>query len=948
MFDEGTVGIVKQVKLPAQRAGLLSGTAPKHIRQPAYVPTSSDNSGPLASAILTRRSIHAKAVPPRVKRGAPWRRRVGAHLTIRALSLWVCLLGWMAPGVTSAAESAAPRSDAGGTNVNAIVTRAYQDVLRRQPDPGGLQFYAGKLTSGEWSEAQLLQALCTSPEAQARWHRVCRLWMLAASGIGIMALLVVIARWRRHWLKLLGNWLWLPVALIAMSTVLLLVGRLGVWATAGPWPLLRFALIAAIITVGPGLFWLRVLGVSSTSNADRFLLVVITSIGTTALLCWLAYSVGIYYRNVLVVILSAFAAAGVYGSLAVNWAAVARSPARFWRQQDALARLMTVFLCAYFLEQLIACAGRPFTQWDAVVSWDKWGCDMAERHGLGTYIMGGYPQFLPTLYSVFYKISGASTGTCPDEQLLLHGWGLIFLVVLIVGIYRLCGLVGARWETAVAVMLGFAETRLWVPAGYMDVPQAALVVAALALTLGMLRGKWEASRQLYNILPLGVVFFALGFVKGSGISWLLTMPLLICAWGYRANARARLLPALAGVLVAVICVGPYYAHQAYYSKHSDKAESDPRLHSFTVEMGHPGLINTGRTVQQTLIDFGRGFLVTSGEGRRIPAVFVSVLGLLLLAGLARRDVWPLALATIVAVLVWWNTAAYDWRNVLPAVAVSGVMVGAGVGFLCNFWPRLWRWLIVGGTTALFGLPWLIETAAGSEFLLPGKAAYALDAWRCEPDRRGRYLDEGWVGLKRFLEAAPPGYGARHIYCSDALYRHIGERGIYCMKAFAYTKLSAGDMFVEHFAKPPPGFDTIGFPKVQCCKALSVYRPEWRTMAWSVVAEDAFAIDLQLNDLRLAPGDWLTLRVRLEDGGMATAAWLGSWDGLAQPSDLLSFGACEPDILVGSVWWSSSTGRWQPESHQLRIRKANPATRVVGAEIWLVKGTQVTVDSGCLP
>ena len=828
------------------------------------------------------------------------------------------------------------------------VIRAYRDILHREPDAGGLQLFSGNLMEGKWDEAQLRQTLRASPEAQARKQKIRHLRKLVRVGIVVLALFACFAWWQWRRLSFFGDWLWLPFALVAVGTVLLLFGRLCLWSMAGPWPVLRFALIAAIVTVGPGLFWLRVLRVTAASKADRFLLVVITSLSTTVLLCWLAYSAGVYYRGVLVAILCALAAAGLCGGLAVGWRAAARWPACFWRRQGILARLVSVFICVYVLEQLIACAGSPFTVWDAVVSWDKWGCDMAARHGLGAYVMGGYPQFLPALYSAFYKASGAWTGICPDEQLLLHGWGLIFLPLLIAGIYRLCGLLKARWEPALAVVLGFAATRQWVPAGYADIPQAALVVAALALTLGMVRGEWAASRRAHVVLLLGLVFFALGFLKGSGISWVLSMPLLVCAWGCGTGLRARIMPVLGGVLAAVLCAGPFYAHQSYYSKHLDRAEPDEHLHSFTVSVGHPGLLEKDRSARQSLIDFGRGFLAAESRGRFAPAAVVSVLGLLVLAGFARRDVWPLAAATVVAVLIWWKTAAYDWRNALPFIAVIGVLAGAGVGPLQSLGPRLWRRLIVAGATALFGLPWFFATAAGSNVLLPGKAAHALDAWRCEPARRERYLDESYPALKRLLESSPPGQRARHIYCSDALYRFLGERGIYATKLFAHTALSAGDLFVERYAAPPRGFEPVGNPGLSSCKGLLAYRPEWSPAAWSVMSEDASAIELRVEGLQWAPGDWLTLRLRLKNGAGATAAWHGPWDGLAQQGDILGFGKCAQGVLAGSVWWTNLAGVWRQDSHRVRIFKSSPDTQVEGVEAWLVKGGQATVAPGVAP
>jgi hypothetical protein len=41
---------------------------------------------------------------------------------------------------------------------------------------------------------------------------------------------------------------------------------------------------------------------------------------------------------------------------------------------------------------------------------------MAERPALGGYLLGGYPQLLPTIYSVFYKVSGTYLDGFPVED----------------------------------------------------------------------------------------------------------------------------------------------------------------------------------------------------------------------------------------------------------------------------------------------------------------------------------------------------------------------------------------------------------------------------------------------------------------------------------------------------------------------------------------------------
>jgi hypothetical protein len=58
------------------------------------------------------------------------------------------------------------RGNSGGTrqDPDAIVRRAYQDILNREPDSAGLRLYRGRIIDDSWSESQVRDALRNSPE----------------------------------------------------------------------------------------------------------------------------------------------------------------------------------------------------------------------------------------------------------------------------------------------------------------------------------------------------------------------------------------------------------------------------------------------------------------------------------------------------------------------------------------------------------------------------------------------------------------------------------------------------------------------------------------------------------------------------------------------------------------------------------------------------------------
>jgi formiminotetrahydrofolate cyclodeaminase len=55
-----------------------------------------------------------------------------------------------------------------GLNINNLVNGFYQNILHRAPDPGGLAYYAGHITSQAKSIGQMLAELSDSPENYAQ------------------------------------------------------------------------------------------------------------------------------------------------------------------------------------------------------------------------------------------------------------------------------------------------------------------------------------------------------------------------------------------------------------------------------------------------------------------------------------------------------------------------------------------------------------------------------------------------------------------------------------------------------------------------------------------------------------------------------------------------------------------------------------------------------------
>jgi hypothetical protein len=60
------------------------------------------------------------------------------------------------------------RPSNGFQDVDRVIRRAYQDILRREPDPAGLRQWRSRMIDDGWSEEQVREGLRTSPENRER------------------------------------------------------------------------------------------------------------------------------------------------------------------------------------------------------------------------------------------------------------------------------------------------------------------------------------------------------------------------------------------------------------------------------------------------------------------------------------------------------------------------------------------------------------------------------------------------------------------------------------------------------------------------------------------------------------------------------------------------------------------------------------------------------------
>ena len=279
----------------------------------------------------------------------------------------------------------------------------------------------------------------------------------------------------------------------------------------GHLPVLRFLGIAGLISIAPGLGLLRLGRARVSSLSVKILLVIVLSLSASACLFWHLYLFGIYTKAASIGILLFMGCFGLYGLQPEITSCSLENLRRRWTAISRGGRV-GLLIGLVFLQGLFETAvGLPMVDWDALVSWDKWAVDMANRSGLGQYIMGGYPQLLPTLHSVFYKLAGTGGEVLPPEHLLLHGFNVLYVAVLMLSLWVLGRFLRFSWLVALAIYVLHRGTSVFLANGYVDTPLAAFVLATCAIIVAYNNGALQLEKGVSATVVLfaGSVFFFL-------------------------------------------------------------------------------------------------------------------------------------------------------------------------------------------------------------------------------------------------------------------------------------------------------------------------------------------------------------------------------------------------------------------------------------------------------
>jgi hypothetical protein len=579
---------------------------------------------------------------------------------------------------------------------------------------------------------------------------------------------------------------------------------------------LEFALSWIVMLVAlsaPGHLWLRWVGFSSDSRADLLVGSVSCSLAYWGLLSLLLGYLGLYFKGaVLVALLAPLVLLGVarrsdrhgFAELSVMRQPAESSPLGLADR----AVLAMVFL--YLALALVDASTSPYTQWDPLVSWDKWAVDWARRTSVRDYLFGPHGQLLPIVSSISYKLAGSFDETLPIQTFVNHGVQTVFGLVFVVATLRLTRLWALPLWPVLTGLFGLTFFRDYVTSGHADMLLVSLEVVALTLLVGYLKGRWTVQGSVAWVLV--PVLAAILLTKASGLLWLGLLILLSLQFRREDPEQFRRVlprPVKTGVVVVCLaagCGGFYYGPQYYLDRTFDVRRADPSEHVFTFDAVQTALKTDTEAA-------ARGHSLLGQLGAVKPRVFdayglrpkfTRALGLVFLfwaaSSLADRRFRVIVPVAIGYSAVFAKVAAYDLRNALPALVLFALSLSGGVAT----WERIasgrrWlRWaiaalaavaLVLGAFALLSGV------GAMATRLLSGPLTVRarIHSLAQPPEARVRLFFAEYVPDLEFLEATAVYPRARHVYIASGLYRFVSH-GVYPLKMLDWGLSTRGDVF----------------------------------------------------------------------------------------------------------------------------------------------------------
>lgn len=469
------------------------------------------------------------------------------------------------------------------------------------------------------------------------------------------------------------------------------------------------------------------------------------------------------------------------------------------RADSAVTILCLVFLTIGVFE----CLTTPLTAWDAVMTWDKWATEWALRTDMSERKLAQYPQLMPMVSSLLYKITNTAHEALPLTQFTLHAIQPVIGMFFLIAILRLSAILYVAAWPAILLFFGSITMANVAKAAIGDLLSATLFLVCITLFLSVASLHISARREFTILFTL--LFFGAIFVKANNLTILLVPFVLFTMLRRGRKEWSRFPPGtVTGLLLALLLFSTYLVHQFV---NMETPVSRMRLDEVNFEAsnfarslaagtatlysGDSAAIRLWKTVKLFLGDYELPPLV------QVPVVVLSLVAFV--ASLFSARLWPVVAAMLVHIGIWGHYTAYDTRNLAAALPLFGLALAGGfsVAFERASGSATSRAFLrdVLSMTAIGFLLFLgyrvaigVEQSASLLFKQWEEHVTAMDA---PPAGRIQTFFPMEFPAYQFIQSLPPLRESKHIMAGYHLYRWFPNGG-YPLSTWYMDGLLPGD------------------------------------------------------------------------------------------------------------------------------------------------------------
>jgi len=335
---------------------------------------------------------------------------------------------------------------------------------------------------------------------------------------------------------------------------------------------------------------------------------------------------------------------------------------------SAIFILATCCLLFYFF-QFGTATSSIFTDWDAVVSWDRWAIEWSTNR-LPT-ITWHYPQLIPANWSLTYQFMGNSQVKFFAKNYAGYIEIFVILSIFILGLKK--RKIGYFWSVIIAGWLQYVFGSRG--NGYVDSSVAFLGLLSI-MCLVMMQENLERKK----IILLGAIFAAgSALTKQAGMWVVLVYPVLVALLGkpFRKGELWKLLLIIG--LIDILLVAPWNVYK--------QIQIDRQLEPSEIEYVTT-LASKGRSTFEVMTLAFSKFTIRLSENEKNRYVFVILLVILLFAGLSSRFWRKIFLLVVFPYTgVWIFLFSYDTRNLTLIIPIIGILAGLGLAEIIEAIPN---------------------------------------------------------------------------------------------------------------------------------------------------------------------------------------------------------------------------------------------------------------------